>query len=244
MCSRNWRLTPSAIYDACATREAIRMKLVHAAWEPTGTGPFPTIFAMHGWGSNAMDLQGLAPYLADGRFLVICPQGSFEVEIGAINGYGWYQMRMGSQPDPEKVDGAVDQLREFIDEACERYPVDRRKMVAAGFSQGGMMAYSLAMRWPERFAALVGIATAFPERLASQVTNHEALAQLPTMVQHGRADQAIEIARARKSVEALRDLKVPVTFREYDCGHEVAADGVRDLSAFLIEKIAQPIVRP
>jgi phospholipase/carboxylesterase len=214
------------------------MKLVHATWEPAGNGPFPTIFAMHGWGSNAMDLQGLAPYIADGRFLVICPQGSVEVEIGAINGYGWHEMRrLGSQPDPDKVDAAVDQLREFLDEASARYPVDPRKVVVAGFSQGGMMAYSLAMRWPERFAALVGIGTAFPERLASQVTNHEAVQRLPTMVQHGRADQAIDMARARKSVDALRELKVPLVFREYDCGHEVAADGVRDLSAFLIEKV-------
>jgi phospholipase/carboxylesterase len=180
----------------------------------------------------------LAPYIADGRFLVICPQGSVEVEIGAINGYGWYEMRrLGSQPDPDKVDAAVDQLREFLDEASARYPVDPRKVVVAGFSQGGMMAYSLAMRWPERFAALVGIGTAFPERLASQVTNHEAVQRLPTMVQHGRADQAIDMARARKSVEALRELKVPLVFREYDCGHEVAADGVRDLSTFLIEKV-------
>jgi phospholipase/carboxylesterase len=227
-----------------ATRETIRMKLVHATWEPEGAGPFPTIIAMHGWGSNAMDLQGLAPFVADGRFLVICPQGSFEVEIGAINGYGWYQMRPGSQPDPEKVDAAVDQLREFIDDACARYPVDPSKIVVAGFSQGGMMAYSLAMRWPERFAALVGIATAFPERLASLVTNHDAVQKLPTMVQHGRADQAIDMARARKSVEALRELKVPVEFREYDCGHEVAADGIRDLSKFLIDKVAGAIKRP
>ena len=49
--------------------------------------------------------------------------------------------------------------------------------------------------------------------------------------------------RARQSVELLRNLKVPVTFREYDCGHEVTADGVRDLSKFLIEKVAEPIIR-
>jgi phospholipase/carboxylesterase len=220
------------------------MKLVHATWEPAGSGPFPTIFAMHGWGSNAMDLQGLAPFVADGRFLVICPQGEFEVEIGAINGYGWFQMRPGSQPDPEKVDAAVDNLRDFIDEASARYPVDPRKVVVAGFSQGGMMAYNLAMRWPERFAALVGIGTAFPERLASLVTNREALAKLPTMVQHGRADQEIDLPRARKSVEALRELKVQVDFREYDCGHEVAADGVRDLSTFLVDKVLGPDKQP
>ncbi len=218
-------------------RETIRVKLVHALYEPAGDGPFPTIFAMHGWGSNAMDLQGLAPFIADGRFLVICPQGPFEVEIGAINGYGWYQMRPGSQPDEEKVDAAVDLLRGFIDDSCARYPVDQRKMVAVGFSQGGMMAYNLAVRWPERFAALVGIATAFPEYLADRVSNPEALAKLPAMVQHGRADEMLEISRARKSVETLRKLGVDVAFHEYAGGHEVTADGVRDLSRFLKQKV-------
>jgi len=213
------------------------VKLVHGLYEPAGEGPFPTIFAMHGWGSNSMDLQGLAPFIAEGRFLVICPQGPFEVEIGAINGYGWYQMRPGSQPDEEKVDAAVDTLSAFIDEACARYPVDKRKTVALGFSQGGMMAYNLAVRWPERFAALVGIATAFPEYLVDRVTKPEALAKLPTMVQHGRADEMLEISRARKSVEMLRKLGVTVAFHDYAGGHEVTADGVRDLSRFLIDKV-------
>lgn len=213
------------------------MKLVHGLYEPAGDGPFPTIFAMHGWGSNAMDLQGLAPYIADGRFLVICPQGPIDVEIGAINGYGWYQTRPGSRPDEEKVDPAVDLLRDFIDDACARYPVDRRRMVALGFSQGGMMAYNLAVRWPDQFAALVGIATAFPEYLVDRVDNPDALGKLPAMVQHGRADEMLEISKARKSVETLRKLGMTVDFHEYAGGHEVTADGVRDLSRFLTQKL-------
>src|SRR5215831_1310866 len=220
------------------------MRLVHAAYEPPGDGPFPTIFAMHGWGSSAMDLLGLVPFVADGRFLVICPQGPHEVEIGAVNGYGWYQMRSGGRSDEEKVGLAVEQLRMFIDEASSRYLVDKHKIVVLGFSQGGMMAYNLAMRWSEKFAALVGIGTAFPEYLVELISNHDTIQHLPTMVQHGRADPMLEIARARKSVETLRSLKVPVTFREYDCGHEVSADGVRDLSQFLLEKVAEPTVGP
>jgi phospholipase/carboxylesterase len=219
------------------------MRLVHAVYEPAGEGPFPTIFAMHGWGSNAMDLLGLAPFVAGGRFLVICPQGPHEVEIGAVNGFGWYQMRPGSRQDPEKIEPAIEELRLFINEACSRYPVDKGKVVALGFSQGGMMAYNLAMRWPKGFAALVGIGTAFPEYLTDIITNHEAIEQLPALVQHGRADPMLEIARARKSVETLRSLKVPVIFREYDGGHEVTADEVRDLSAFLIEKVVEPATR-
>jgi len=213
------------------------MKLVHATYEPAGEGPFPTIFAMHGWGSNAMDLHGLAPFMAGGQFLVICPQGKIEVEIGAINGYGWYQTKPGAQADEAKVDDAVAELSAFINEACKRYPVDRDKIVAVGFSQGGMMAYNLAMRWPQRFAALIGIGTMFPEWLTERITNHEALKHLPTLIEHGRADEAIPMKRARKSLEQLRELGVPVTFRDYDCGHEVAADGVRDLSTFLTDNV-------
>ena len=186
---------------------------------------------------------GIGTFRRGWAFSCDLSQGPHEVEIGAVNGYGWYQMRPGSPLDQEKVGPAVEQLRMFIDEAGARYPIDKRKIVAFGFSQGGMMAYNLAMRWPDKFAALVGIGTAFPEYLVELVSDREAIQQLPTLVQHGRADPMLEIARARKSVETLRSLRVPVTFREYDCGHEVSADGIRDLSRFLMEKVAAPISR-
>ena len=54
----------------------------------------------------------------------------------------------------------------------------------------------------------------------------------------------IEITRARASVESLRALKVPLTFREYDCGHEITAEVLQDLSNFLTEKVLDPIVKP
>ena len=42
------------------------MQLVHTVYEPAGDGPHPAIVALHGWGANAMDLLGLAPYLVNG----------------------------------------------------------------------------------------------------------------------------------------------------------------------------------
>ena len=218
------------------------MDLVHAAFEPAGDGPHPTILAMHGWGSNALDLMGLAPYIARGRCLTLCPQGPVEVEIGAVNGYGWYQLRMGEPPDMEAMGRAADRLMSFVDAALERYPVDRRKLIVMGFSQGGVMAYNLAIRHPERFAALVALSTWFPEELAEYAGNRDALAQLPTLVQHGRADDMIEITKARQSVERLRKFKLPLTYREYDCGHEITVDAIQDLSAFLMEKVIQPVI--
>lgn len=218
------------------------MKLIHTMYEPAGDGPHPTIIALHGWGASAFDLLGLAPYIAEGRFMVICPQGPLEVPIGAIRGYGWYPIRMGSAPDDEQIEAATDDAMRFVDDVAARYPVNPRKLVLLGFSQGGGMAYRLALRNPARFAALVGISTWFSPELKEKVADRDALQQLPTLVQHGRADDMIEFSRARQSVEHMRELKVPVQFREYDCGHEITASGIEDLSEFLTKKVLSPLI--
>jgi phospholipase/carboxylesterase len=218
------------------------MELIHTVWEPAGEGPHPTIIAMHGWGANALDLVGLAPYVAEGRFMIICPQGPLEVPIGPTRGYGWFPIRMGGAPDLDAIETAISSATKFVDLAVERYPVNRRKLVMLGFSQGGVMAYRMALANPARYAGLVALSTWFSPELKDAISDREALERLPTMVQHGRADDMIEIARARSSVEILRELRVPLVYREYDCGHEITADGLQDLSEFLDSKVLSPIV--
>jgi phospholipase/carboxylesterase len=220
------------------------MRLIHTLYEPAGDGPHPTLIAMHGFGASALDLLGLAPYIADGRFMVICPQGPIEVPIGPTRGYAWFRIRMGSPPDRDAIDEANKAATEFLNTALAKYPVDRKKLVVLGFSQGGMMAYRLAFRNPSKFAALVALSTYLPPELKNEINDPEALEALPTLVMHGRADDMIEVTRARQSVETLRSLKVPLTYREYDCGHEITAEALRDLSNFLSEKVLEPIVQP
>ena len=218
------------------------MDLIHTLFEPAGEGPHPTIIALHGWGANALDLLGLAPYIAGGKFMVIAPQGPLEVPIGPVSGYGWFPIRMGTPPREDQIDAAVDRAASFIDAAIARYPVDRRKLVMLGFSQGGVMAFRLAFRQPEKFSALVALSTWFPSELKNNLTNLDAIQRLPTLIQHGRADDAIPLSRARESLEHLRELQVPVTFKEYDCGHEITASSIEDLSEFMITKVLSPIV--
>ena len=218
------------------------MRLIHTVYEPAGDGPHPTIVAIHGFGASALDLLGLAPYIADGRFMVICPQGPMEVPIGPTRGYAWFPIRMGAAPDRGAIDDANKIVTEFLNAALKKYPVDRKKLAVLGFSQGGMMACRLALRNPSRFAALVALSTYFPPELKDEVSDPAALEALPTLVEHGRADDMIDLARARASVETLRALKVPLTYREYDCGHEITAEGLRDLSSFLAAKVLEPLV--
>lgn len=221
------------------------MNLIHTIFEPEGEGPHPTILTLHGWGANAFDLLGLAPHLCGGRFLAICPQGPLEFEIpigvGSV-GYGWFPITMGGPLDLPALISAREQLRGFLDTALTRYSIDRRKLVALGFSQGGVMAYSLALGEPERFAALVAISSWLPPALLEILPDSPASEQLPTLIQHGSRDELVDVGRARQSVETLRSVRIPVTYREYDIGHEISARSLADLAAWLREKVLSPIV--
>lgn len=217
------------------------MQLVHTVYEPAGDGPHPAIVALHGWGANAMDLLGLAPYLVNGEFLVVCPQGPVEVPLGPMVGYGWFPLTMGAPPDPAAFAAGVDAARQFVDTVVRRYPVDPNKLVMLGFSQGGVVAYALALAEPERFAGLAALSSWFPASLAQTLPPRDR-GRLPALVQHGTRDDLIDIARGRESVETLRRLQVPVAYREFEMGHEINADSLAHLSGWLQEKILSPIV--
>jgi len=214
------------------------VQLAHTIYQPPGAGPHPTILTLHGRGANAFDLLGLAPYLCGGKFLIICPQAPLETPIGPnAVGYAWYSMSLGGPPDVQGMLSSQKQLQTFLDECLPRYPIDEKKLLVLGFSQGGVMAYSLALANPARFAALVALSSWLPPELVLRLNVSDKVQSLPTLVHHGTQDPTIEIERARSSVERLRQLKVPLTFQEYEMGHEIRPKGLADLSTWLQEKV-------
>ena len=198
------------------------MSLLHTAHVPGGDGPFPTLFALHGWGASAHDLLGLAPAILEGKALVICPQGEVEIPLGrGFSGYGWFTLRPDRPPDPEEFRQASEGLRGFIAEASARYPVDPERVVALGFSQGGMMGYDLALREPERFRGLAALSSRFPKPLAESLPKVPGQEGFPLLITHGTEDTVIPVDAARESRELLRPFGVTLTYREFPIGHSI-----------------------
>jgi phospholipase/carboxylesterase len=174
------------------------VELIHTLYQPAGAGPFPTILTLHGRGANAFDLVGLAPYLCGGKFMMICPQGPLETPIGPdAVGYSWYPMSKGGPPDVEAILSSQKRLQDFLDECVKSYGIDSEKLVLLGFSQGGVMAHSLALSNPERFAALAILSSWLPKELLPRLNVTDAVQSLPTLVQHGSQDPQIQVDRAR-----------------------------------------------
>ena len=221
---------------------AARVELLYTAHVPAGSGPFPTIIALHGWGASAHDLVGLAPIFDGGRSLVLCPQGPLAFQSGPGQvGYGWFPLKSGAPTDPAEVRKGVDALQRFIDEAFAVHPVDPRKVAILGFSQGGVMAYDLALRNPAAYAGLVALSSWLPDDMAASIPANSELANLQTLVLHGTKDPMISIDLARESREALTKLGVPASYHEYEMGHEISPDALQQLIGWLDEKVVNPV---
>jgi phospholipase/carboxylesterase len=219
------------------------MELLYTAHVPAGDGPFTTIIALHGWGASAHDLVGLAPIFDGGRSLVLCPQGPLAFQAGPEQvGYGWFPLESGEPTDPAEVRKGADALQRFIDEAFAVYPVDRRKVAIAGFSQGGVMAYDLALRNPAAYAGLVALSSWLPDPMAESVPASPELATLQTLVIHGTKDSMISIDLARESRDALTKLGVSANYHEYEMGHEINPEALRTLISWLDEKVVNPVL--
>lgn len=213
------------------------MSLLYTAHVPAGDGPFPTVLALHGWGANAHDLLGLAPVLHGGNALVLCPQGpvSFPVGGGAY-GYGWFPLVPGLAPEPGAFRRGVDALWEFLDGAEKRYPIDPHRLVVAGFSQGGAMAYALALEQPGRFSGAAALSSWFPAALAEQMPQQPGHADLPVLILHGTRDTMLEIHKARESRDNLRAYGVALTYREFEMGHEISREALRVFTGWLDDR--------
>ena len=217
------------------------MDLLYTAHVPAGEGPFPSIVVLHGWGASAHDLIGLAPLLNAGEALVLSPQGPVAFPIAeGVPGYGWFDLTRGGPPQPSEIKQAADAVDRFLTAAAARYPVDPRKQVLLGFSQGGVVAYELALRDPSRFTDLVALSSWLPQELVSGAGSPR-LENLPVFVSHGTQDPMIPVERGRDSRERLTALGAILTYREYEMQHEIRPEALRDLLRWLDEKALNPI---
>jgi predicted peptidase len=162
-------------------------------------GKFPLILSLHGIDERGSDLwrvkgDGL-PKILDGNaqfpFIVISPQCPSSTE--------WY------------YNGGVQLLlNKLIDSAIARYPVDTQRIYLTGFSMGGIGTLDLAIRYPQRFAALLPIA--FRIEPGWDLC---AIKDIPLWGFHGELDNVIPLAGAQSVITALKVCRADPTFTIY-----------------------------
>jgi predicted peptidase len=185
---------------------------------------WPVIVYLHGGGAQGLDallptVGGLANDIRARRdafpTIVLFPQASPNAT--------W------SQSDMQAL-----VLRE-LDQTVAEFHGDPARIYLAGYSMGGVGAYRMAYRWPQKFAALIVIAGRVEASSArgEQVSDADrkmypylidkdpfsALAKqikpLPTWLFHGDADESVPVEQSRRMAVALQKVGTFVRYTEY-----------------------------
>ena len=108
------------------------------------------------------------------------------------------------------------------------------RIVLAGFSQGGAIAFQAGLRHPQRLAGIMALSTYLPLAGTVEAERHVANRGLPVFMAHGSADPMISIGRAQESRKMLEALGYPVEWHEYPMPHSVCPQEITDISAWLV----------
>jgi phospholipase/carboxylesterase len=108
-----------------------------------------------------------------------------------------------------------------------------KKIVLAGFSQGGAIVLQTALRFPERLAGVIALSTYLPLAGTLEKERSEANQDVPIFMAHGQFDDLIPIRRAEASRDALTRPGYNVEWHSYPMAHSVCAPEIGDISSFL-----------
>jgi len=214
------------------------LSLVHLVRAPaiSGDGPAPLLVLLHGVGSNERDLLDLSYYL-DGRFFVISVRAPNALGTDA---FGWYPVTWTAQGpvgDTAKAEASRQAILRFLEEVVAAYNLDAARVFLMGFSQGAIMSLSVALTQPQAVAGIVPMSgRLLPEALAQKAPD-DALRGLPVFAVHGTRDTVLPIGEGRTIRDELSRLPVVLTYREYDMAHEVSAESIADIAAWLTERL-------
>lgn len=143
----------------------------------------PLLFMFHGSGGDGASTREVTGYgfdvLADRyKFVVAYPDG---IETT------WNDCRKAS-PQPAHVMNIDDEsfIEAIIAQAAKNYGIDSKRVFAAGHSNGGQLAYRLALERPKEFAGIAAISASIPA--PDNLSCSKSDIAIPAMVINGTAD--------------------------------------------------------
>ena len=209
------------------------MDLSYLVREPQNITPeTPLLILLHGYGSNEQDLFSFVPTLPEDWLVV-----SFRAPLNSqYEGYSWYDidlMNTENRIDVPQAKASLEGLLQNIMKITNHYGLTENETHLCGFSQGGILAYALALQNPLLFSK-VACMSAYPEEKLMEdiIKDKKKLQHLRFFISHGTDDAVIPLEWGRKAADLLYDLSCYFTFREYMNGHGVNQKNYMDLMEF------------
>jgi phospholipase/carboxylesterase len=209
--------------------------------EPSAAADAAVIW-LHGLGANGHDFEPIVPELRLPQSMAVrfvFPNApSIPVTInGGMVMPAWYDilsLDIDRRIDHEQIMASAVAIVDLVEREIAR-GIAPRRIVLAGFSQGGAVAYQAALSYPQRLAGLMVLSTylATAETLERSAANQG----LPIFAAHGSMDPVVPEILGQRAVQQLKQWGYPVEYTTYPMQHQVCMPQINDISRWLQERL-------
>lgn len=149
----------------------------------------------------------------------------------------WYdilEMNIDRRVDSEQLIKSARDVTQLIEQQMAAGIAPERILIA-GFSQGGAVAYHVALSFPHPLAGLLALSTYFAT--AELVEHNPANQTLPILIMHGTHDDVVPEALGQKARDLLSEAGYPVAYTSYRMQHAVCLEQIGEIGHWLAERL-------
>ena len=198
---------------------------------------------LHGLGASGHDFEPVVPQLGLSKDMAVrfifphAPQIPVTINGGMVMP-AWYdilEMSLERKIDVSQIERSAQQIRYLIQREIER-GVKPEHIVIAGFSQGGAVAYHVALGYPQRLAGLMTLSTYLATNDSLKYSNINK--DLPILIEHGVQDPVVPVVLGQQANELLTNKGYKVEYNTYPMAHQVCMPQIQNIGQWLNKVLA------
>ncbi|MDN6275229.1 alpha/beta hydrolase [Psychrobacter sp.] len=193
---------------------------------------------LHGLGASGHDFEPVVPQLGLSDDMAVrfifphAPKRPVTVNGGMVMP-AWYdilEMSLERKVDIAQIETSAQQINDLIAREVER-GVTPEHIVIAGFSQGGAVAYHVALSHPKRLAGLMTLSTYLATD--DHIEYSEANKEMPILIEHGSHDPVVPVVLGEQAQQLLSGKGYSVAYHTYPMAHQVCMPQIQNIGKWL-----------
>lgn len=207
----------------------------------TAPNPDFAVIWLHGLGADGSDFAPVVPELglkSGSRVRFVFPHAPV-ILVTCNGGYAmraWYDILhmdgLSREVDEAGIVANSAAIGALIARENQR-GIPCSRIVLAGFSQGGAMAYTVGLTHPEPLAGIIALSCYLPAPGLLSPASRGGNRQTPIFAAHGEDDDVVSIRLGEKALDTLSDHAGPIQWQTYPMDHAVCWEEIRAIGLWL-----------
>ena len=195
---------------------------------------------LHGLGADGNDFVPVVSELklpATLNIRVLFPHAPIR-PITINQGYrmrGWYDITsldIANRDDETGIIESSNYLHRLCDEQ-QAQGIASRRIIVAGFSQGGAIALHAGLRYPKPLGGIMALSTYLPMRERLEQEAAACNRETPVFMAHGQHDEVVAPQFGMQTRAFLLQQGYPLEWHDYAMGHSVCMEEISDIGDWL-----------